>query len=355
MKLFSIMSAIVIAASFAFNNLSPCSMESVPEEPVMTEPYHQNTDESTEQIISGLSLKNPEITLNVGESCQLFVNLDSNIYQAQSLRFDTKNNSAVTVSSGGVITARSEGTALIYVTAKLQEDAVILSPTAMSERTVTAKVTVLDNSRTAEQKTALKILEEKEECLFCEFQRERAVILGKLSSDAPRLTLEQTEQIIEDSDSFSDVMQAIIAKQEYPDSYGGSGMTLIEYWFDKRGMEKILITLEQEDILYIQLDDDGNMQEWKTIYPTTQYDYQRFDAAMFDMTYRIFNDIHLRGDANEDKCVDVSDAVLTARLIAADSGAYITSLGKRNADVDADGRIDSADVITILRIISKII
>ena len=44
-----------------------------------------------------------------------------------------------------------------------------------------------------------------------------------------------------------------------------------------------------------------------------------------------------RGDVNCDGAVDVSDAVLLARLIVADSRAKITDAGRRSADCNHDG------------------
>lgn len=63
----------------------------------------------------------------------------------------------------------------------------------------------------------------------------------------------------------------------------------------------------------------------------------------------------LIGDVNEDVLVDVSDAVLLARLIAEDSTAKISEQGLKNADVDKNGAPGSEDVIAILKFISKLI
>lgn len=62
----------------------------------------------------------------------------------------------------------------------------------------------------------------------------------------------------------------------------------------------------------------------------------------------------LRGDTNCDGEVDVSDAVLLARLVAQDSDAVVSSNGKLNSEVDGKEGLSSGDVIGILRIIAKI-
>ncbi len=61
------------------------------------------------------------------------------------------------------------------------------------------------------------------------------------------------------------------------------------------------------------------------------------------------------GDVNCDKIVDVSDAVLLARLIAEDSTVSISEDGLKNADANADGSISSDDTIMILKYIAKMI
>ena len=62
-----------------------------------------------------------------------------------------------------------------------------------------------------------------------------------------------------------------------------------------------------------------------------------------------------RGDVNCDGAVDVSDAVLLARLIVADSRAKITDAGRRSADCNHDGFVTADDVTFLLQAIAKII
>ena len=62
----------------------------------------------------------------------------------------------------------------------------------------------------------------------------------------------------------------------------------------------------------------------------------------------------LLGDADCSGKVDVSDAVLTARMVNEDRAVVITDQGKRNADCNQNGNVDSEDITMILRHIAKI-
>ena len=61
------------------------------------------------------------------------------------------------------------------------------------------------------------------------------------------------------------------------------------------------------------------------------------------------------GDLNGDGQIDVSDVVLLARFVTADSTATVTDIGRLNADVNGDGNADMTDVTLILQYIAKII
>ena len=61
------------------------------------------------------------------------------------------------------------------------------------------------------------------------------------------------------------------------------------------------------------------------------------------------------GDVNLSDEVDVSDAVLLARMLAEDPDAAVSEQGMRNADADRSGTLDSNDVITILKYIAHLI
>ncbi|MBR5363536.1 MAG: leucine-rich repeat protein [Oscillospiraceae bacterium] len=64
---------------------------------------------------------------------------------------------------------------------------------------------------------------------------------------------------------------------------------------------------------------------------------------------------YARGDVNGDGSIDVTDAILLARFCAEDPTVRITSEGMRAADADRSGNISLEDVVTILKIIVKLI
>lgn len=66
------------------------------------------------------------------------------------------------------------------------------------------------------------------------------------------------------------------------------------------------------------------------------------------------NALAVEGDANLDCSVDISDAILTARLATEDSTVMVSSQGKVNADCDGVSGITAADAARILKYIAKL-
>lgn len=352
MKTTAFLSVLLSAAVCWTTAAAPAAAEPDVTEPIMTTPVKQELSEP-EPAYYGFAAETPAVTLNAGETCQLKAVWDADCYIAESLLFTSDNSQAAAVTRDGLVTAQAEGTAVIRITAKLNPGTVSLSPQDTPVRTVTVTVTVIDNTLTAAQKAALKQLAQKENRLIGEFQRERAVIKGILPENAPRFTQEAVSEIIERSDTFDAAMQNLAAAQAYPDYFGGSGLTLIEYWFDDAGTEKILLIAEQGEIVYIHLNADGSTQEWRDLYPAAQQDTQSFWNGTANITYTVYNGIAGNGDANTDGAVDVADAVLTARFTVEDREAVITDHGMLNADLNGDGSITADDTGLILKKIAK--
>lgn len=84
-----------------------------------------------------------------------------------------------------------------------------------------------------------------------------------------RITFEEVDEIITQTNSF-DVIYAKLQKlQNSPDLVDGSGLTLVEYWFDDEGSEKILVMIEQKQIYHVIGDTDGILIFEEGDHPTT--------------------------------------------------------------------------------------
>lgn len=132
----------------------------------------------------------------------------------------------------------------------LEVSATTTVATATTQTTTVPSGTTTTTVTPDDTQIALEKLTQKENRLFGEFQRERAVLLGEISPDAPRLTLDEAVEIIESSGSFAEICRKLHEAQPLVDYIGGSGITRLEYWFDNKGAQKIYLIMEEESIFY---------------------------------------------------------------------------------------------------------
>ena len=171
-----------------------------------------------------------------------------------------------------------------------EEKAETTATTATTETTTTT-ATVTSDALSEEQAKALAELAEKEHGAFGEFERERASILNKIPEDASRMTLEEAKEFVNSSDSFKEIYDKLSASQPYPDFIGGSGVTKVEYWFDDKGKEKILLILEQEDVIYVDCTKQGDVSKWERLYPVSDVEDSNIKDSNLAGTYKIYNGI----------------------------------------------------------------
>lgn len=74
-----------------------------------------------------------------------------------------------------------------------------------------------------------------------------------------RLDLKTLKKIIAEAESFEDAFKALKDRQPIPDYVGGSGVSLVEYWFDDKGSEKALIIVECSQIYYYDADEKATL------------------------------------------------------------------------------------------------
>ena len=227
-----------------------------------------SSDEIREKELFGLSVDASAFTLNVGETRELKVSLNTDYYLADSLHFYSDDQSVAWVYPyiGGHVIGTSAGTAAIQVSARLDKNKVILSPEDNGERSVTVKVTVTEPTLSESQKAALKRLEEAEQNGRGFYLRERAVITGAISADAPRLTLDEVNRIVDPSQPCEKVWKALMDAQIYPDYYDTGDPTSLVYWLDNRGQEVIGIQ-DFSMIHYSRTDETGVLLEVQYLYP----------------------------------------------------------------------------------------
>ena len=225
--------------------------------PTITEPIE--TPSTTEVVASDFSVEPSACNLTVGESCNLNVKFDKEGYDAERIEYQSADESIATVSEYGLVTAISVGETCIRISVFDEADNTF--------KTIQIPVVIApDDTISTEQQEQLAALKEKGNHLFGEFIREEKIILGELPSDTARLCFDDVQEILENSTNFQDIYESLLSIAKYPDFVGGSGVTLVEFWLDDYGTEKILLILEQEDVISVKCNADGNISDWKPLY-----------------------------------------------------------------------------------------
>lgn len=225
--------------------------------PTITEPIE--TPSTTEVIASDFSVEPSACNLTVGESCNLNVKFDKEGYDTKRIEYQSADESIATVSEYGLVTAISAGETCISISVFDEADNPV--------KTIPIPVMIApDDTLSSEQQEQLSALKEKGSHLFGEFIREEKIILGELPPDTARLCFDDVQEILENNTDFQNIYESLLSIAKYPDFVGGSGVTLVEFWLDDYGTEKILLILEQEDVISVKCNADGNISDWKPLY-----------------------------------------------------------------------------------------
>lgn len=225
--------------------------------PTITEPIE--TPSTTEVIASDFSVEPSACNLTVGESCNLNVKFDKEGYDTEHIEYQSADESIATVSKYGLVTAISAGETCIRIFVFDEADNPV--------KTIPIPVVIApDDTMSTEQQEQLAALKEKGSHLFGEFIREEKIILGELPPDTARLCFDDVQEILANNTDFQNIYESLLSIAKYPDFVGGSGVTLVEFWLDDYGTEKILLILEQEDVISVKCNADGNISDWKPLY-----------------------------------------------------------------------------------------
>ena len=225
--------------------------------PAITEPIEDPS--STEVVASDFSVEPSACNLTVGESCNLNVKFDKEEYDTEHIEYQSADESIATVSEYGLVTAISAGETCIRIFVFDEADNPV--------KTIPIPVVIApDDTMSTEQQEQLAALKEKGSHLFGEFIREEKIILGELPPDTARLCFDDVQEILANNTDFQNIYESLLSIAKYPDFVGGSGVTLVEFWLDDYGTEKILLILEQEDVISVKCNADGNISDWKPLY-----------------------------------------------------------------------------------------
>ena len=225
--------------------------------PAITEPIEDPS--STEVVASDFSVEPSVCNLTVGESCNLNVKFDKEGYDTEHIEYQSADESIATVSKYGLVTAISAGETCIRIFVFDEADNPV--------KTIPIPVVIApDDTMSTEQQEQLAALKEKGSHLFGEFIREEKIILGELPPDTARLCFDDVQEILANNTDFQNIYESLLSIAKYPDFVGGSGVTLVEFWLDDYGTEKILLILEQEDVISVKCNADGNISDWKPLY-----------------------------------------------------------------------------------------
>ncbi|MEI3029712.1 MAG: Ig-like domain-containing protein [Ruminococcus sp.] len=225
--------------------------------PAITEPIEDPS--LTETVASDFSVEPSACNLSVGESCNLNVKFDKEGYDTKRIEYLSADESIATVSEYGLVTAISAGETCIRISVFDEADNPV--------KTIPIPVVIApDDTMSTEQQEQLAALKEKGSHLFGEFIREEKIILGELPPDTARLCFDDVQEILANNTDFQNIYESLLSIAKYPDFVGGSGVTLVEFWLDDYGTEKILLILEQEDVISVKCNADGNISDWKPLY-----------------------------------------------------------------------------------------
>ena len=225
--------------------------------PAITEPIEDPS--STEVVASDFSVEPSVCNLTVGESCNLNVKFDKEGYDTEHIEYQSADESIATVSKYGLVTAISAGETCIRIFVFDEADNPV--------KTIPIPVVIApDDTMSTEQQEQLAALKEKGSHLFGEFIREEKIILGELPPDTARLCFDDVQEILANNTDFQNIYESLLSIAKYPDFVGGSGVPLVEFWLDDYGTEKILLILEQEDVISVKCNADGNISDWKPLY-----------------------------------------------------------------------------------------
>lgn len=228
--------------------------------------------------------ENPEIQLFEGETVQLVMPVEPDMPEINYISF-----SPSTMKDGAVVTQDLKLTGL---SAGVEHISIYIGYEGIEYQDV-IDVTVnirRNNSISEETRKELERLEKLDG-----YYRRRMELLGAIDEDAPRLTMEKVQEIIDSADSYLDILYKLNEYHILPDQKpSGGGMTNYFYWFDDKGNESIQWCLEEELVFYTKTNNKGYVEAGQYLYPEKS-EILESDEDWLNYEYTQFNQVKPEG------------------------------------------------------------
>lgn len=120
--------------------------------------------------------------------------------------------------------------------------------------------------------------------------RRKMELRGVIAEDAPRLNMEKVEEFINSSESFEEIVRKCDEYHGFADLYPyGSADTRGYYWFDEKGNEQICYRVEEGQIYYVKIDENGTLVGYQELYPEKGEYLESNDIKNKDYYYMCYN------------------------------------------------------------------
>ncbi len=229
--------------------------------------------------------------------------------------------------AAAVCTGLLAGFGAMTFSARAAENETADIPEATEEYTGTLPVAseiAVTTVTASDENSELEELRSKGQRAAGEYIRQEKILLGELAPDAPRITLDEAEDIISGGGTVYEIMERFNSIHGYPDFLGGSGITRAEYWLGEDDSSMLLMYIEEPKIWFI--DENGELT-----------------------AYRLDSDRGIAGDANGDGFFNISDVVAVQKWLLGRED--ISFPDWHSADVNSDGKVDIFDLCAMKRML----
>ena len=289
-----------------------------------------------------------ELTMIEGETVKLTITVDPEFADEASVYLYSSHCKTL-VSNDGIVTAYSCGEESISVYVSVPDDS---SDIGMRTYNQSVKIHIQpDETLPAETRSELDRLQAQSP--FGDFQRRTLELLGILDENAPRITAEQVDEILQNTSTPEEMIAKINEIHGYPDYIWRGDPGDCAYWLDEKGSDKITIT-GRAMFFSSKVYDDGTGKEVKSLYPP-QIDFGTITGPLdtTDQSYIIYNQIPydninpVKGDANHDGVFNMADIVALQKWLM--NVPETMMINWEMADFNQDGKLNAIDLTLMKR------